>query len=82
MNWNLGDILEGVEGAVPPENDALIHGDRTISWGELAKRSNNLIRHLQQLGLQPGDKIAFYLRNQPAYMESVVVCFKGRFVHT
>jgi acyl-CoA synthetase (AMP-forming)/AMP-acid ligase II len=82
MNWNLGDILEGVESAVPPENDALIHGDRTISWGELAKRSNNLIRHFQQLGLQPGDKIAFYLRNQPAYMESVVVCFKGRFVHT
>ncbi len=82
MNWNLGDILEAVEGVVPPETDALIHGERTISWGELRQRSNNLVRHLQRLGLEPGDKVAFYLRNHPAYMESVVVCFKGRFVHT
>jgi fatty-acyl-CoA synthase len=82
MSWNLGDIIEGVESVVPPETDALIHGDRTISWGELSKRSNNLVKHLQDMGLQPDDKIAFYLRNSTAYMESAIVCFKGRFVHT
>jgi len=82
MNWNLGDILEGIEQTVPPETDALIHGERTLSWGELARRSNNLVTQLQDMGLQPDDKIAFYLRNQPAYMEALVVCFKGGFVHT
>jgi acyl-CoA synthetase (AMP-forming)/AMP-acid ligase II len=82
INWNPGDILEGIEQTVPPETDALIHGERTISWGELARRSNNLVQQLQDMGLKPGDKIAYYLRNQPAYMEALVVCFKGGFVHS
>ncbi len=81
MDWNLADIIEGLENTVPPETDALIHGDKIISWGELAKRSNNLARQLQNMGIKPGDKIAFYLRNKPAYMEALIACFKGRFIH-
>ena len=81
MGWNLADTIEALENTIPPETDALIHGERIISWGELARRSNNIARQLQNMGIKPGDKVAFYLRNQPAYMEALLACFKGRFVH-
>ena len=81
MGWNLADIIEGLENTISPETDALIHGERIISWGELAKRSNNLARQLHNMGMKPGDKIAFYQRNSPAYMEALIACFKGRFIH-
>ena len=44
IDWNLGDILDAIEPAVPEDAPALIHGDRIISWPEMSKRSNNLAR--------------------------------------
>ncbi len=78
-DWNFGDILETVEGAVDPGKLAFAHGDRTITWGKAAARGNRLTRALQAAGLQPGDKVAHYMRNSPAYMETTRACFKGRF---
>ncbi len=43
MEWNLGDVFETAERAVPQENPAPVHGDRVVSWGALARRSNALI---------------------------------------
>ena len=79
--WNYGDILDGLADAVPAENPAFIHGERVITWGEFARRSNNLARALRARGAETGDKIAFYLRNHPAYMEGVGAAFKGRLTH-
>jgi len=79
--WNYGDIMERLDAAFPEEAPALIHGDRTIRWGDFARRSNNLARRLLELGAQPGDKVAFYMRNSPAYTETLVACFKARLVH-
>ena len=79
--WNYGDILDAIAEAVPPDNPALIHGDRVISWSEFTRRSNNLARALREAGCETGDKVAFYLRNQPAYMEGVAACFKARLTH-
>ncbi len=81
MEWNFGDMLDRLAGVVPPENPALIHGDRVISWGEFDKRSNNLARAFLQNGAQTGDKVGFYLRNRPAYMETFAACLKARLVH-
>jgi len=80
-NWNFGDILDGLDAALDGDAPALIHGDQTISWRELGRRSNNLARALQARGAQPGDKVAFYLRNRPEYSESLAACFKARLVH-
>ncbi len=79
--WNYGDILDGVDAVQPADAPALIHGDRTIRWADFARRTNNLARRMGELGAQPGDKVAFYMRNAPAYMETLVACFKARLVH-
>ncbi len=79
-NWNFGDILDGLDRGFSPGAPALIHGERTVTWGELGRRSNNLAAALRARGAQPGDKVAFYLRNCPEYTEGLAACFKARLV--
>jgi fatty-acyl-CoA synthase len=79
--WNYGDILDGLDAGFPADAPALIQGERTICWGELGRRTNNLARALLEAGLEPGDKVALYLRNEPAYVEGLAACFKMRGVH-
>ena len=77
-DWNYGDILETVEDAIDPARLAFAHGERTISWGEAAQRGNRLARAFLAAGLTTGDKVAHYMRNSPAYMETTRACFKAR----
>ncbi|MCC6919590.1 MAG: acyl-CoA synthetase [Alphaproteobacteria bacterium] len=81
MDWNFGDILDVIERTVDPNRLALAHGDRTLTWREAGERSNRLARNFAAAGVKVGDKIAHYMRNQPAYMETVRAGFKGRFTH-
>lgn len=81
FEWNYGDIIEAMESITPPEQPALIHGDRAITWGEFARRTNNLANNLLASGVKPGDKVAFYLRNCPEYAEGIAACFKAALVH-
>lgn len=80
-DWNFGDILDAVIPVIPPDHAALVHGDRTITWSELDVRSNRLARSMSASGLEPGAKVAFYMRNRPEFMETLAACFRGRFVH-
>ena len=50
IDWNLGDILDAIEPAMPKDAPALIHGDRIITWPEMSVRSNNLARNLRERG--------------------------------
>lgn len=81
MSWNLADVIEAVAGVVPPDHTALIHGEGRYSWRELQQRSNNLARALRERGLRTGDRVAFYLRNHPAYLETALATFKSRLTH-
>ena len=81
MNWNFGDILDGIEAALPADAPALVHGDDRVCWGELSRRSNNLAAALRARGAQPDDKVAFYMRNRTDYLLALVACFKARLVH-
>ncbi len=81
MGWNFGDILDALPQVMPPAAPAFIHKDRTITWGETSRRSNNLARAILDRGAKPGDKVAFYMRNRPEYGEALAACFKGRLVH-
>ncbi len=81
MEWNFGDMLDRLPEVVPPDNPALIHGDRRISWGEFHRRTNNLAKAFLSNGAKTGDKVGFYLRNRPAYMEAFAACLKARLVH-
>lgn len=77
---NFGDLLE-VAAGVAAERPAVIQGDRVLSWEALDARANRLARTLMNSGLRPDSKVAFYLRNSAAYIELLVACSKGRFVH-
>ncbi|MEZ5945723.1 MAG: acyl-CoA synthetase [Hyphomonas sp.] len=79
--YNLGDILDVIGSVLGPEDMALVHGDRRISWPEMTARSNRLARYLLSAGAQCGDKAGFYLRNQPEYTEALAACFKARLTH-
>ena len=81
--WNYGDMYDAVAGIVDPQQPALIHGGGRIyiSWRDFDRRTNNLARALIARGAKPDDKIAFYTRNSPAYMEGLVAGFKARQVH-
>lgn len=81
MGWNYGDILDGVGKVVPEDRPALIHGERVTTWADFNRRTNNLARRFLNRGLQAGDKVAFYMRNRPAYSEVLGACFKARLVH-
>ncbi|WP_068876537.1 MULTISPECIES: acyl-CoA synthetase [unclassified Phenylobacterium] len=81
MTWNFGDILDALPKALPADAPAFIHGDRTITWGETSRRSNNLARAILARSAKPGDKVAFYMRNRPEYGEALAACFKGRLTH-
>ncbi len=81
MSWNFGDLLDGIDEIFPADAPAVIHGDRTLPWGDFARRSNRLADALVQRGARPGDKVAFYMRNCPEYVELLAACFKARLVH-
>ena len=80
-NWNFGDILDALDASFPGDAPALIHADRVTTWRDFGRRSNNLARAFAARGAQPGDKVAFYLRNRPEYCEALAACFKARLVH-
>lgn len=81
MPWNYGDIIDAVAPVIPGDSPAFIHGKRTILWKDAIRRSNNLARAFIAKGAKPGDKVAFYMRNHPAYMETLAACFKARLTH-
>jgi acyl-CoA synthetase (AMP-forming)/AMP-acid ligase II len=81
MSWNFGDIFDALDAALPGDEPVLIQGDRTITRKAFAARSNNLAAELIRRGAQPGDKVAFYTRNCPEYLELLAACCKARLVH-
>jgi 3-oxocholest-4-en-26-oate---CoA ligase len=81
MGWNYGDILDGVGAAVPGGKPCLVHGERVIIWADYNRRTNNLARRFLNRGVVAGDKVAFYMRNGPAYSETLGACFKARLTH-
>ncbi|MEM6708314.1 MAG: AMP-binding protein [Pseudomonadota bacterium] len=81
QGWNYGDLFDALGAAVPADSPALIHGDRLVSWADFTIRTNRLARTLLERGCRTGSKVAFYLRNSPAYSETLAACFKARLVH-
>ncbi len=76
--WNLGDMFDAVAAVVPPERQAVVHGDRVVTWGDLDRRTNRLARSFLAMGLLPHECVAILSRNDPAYIESFVACLKAR----
>lgn len=77
--WNYAEIWEAVAGQIP-DAPAQVHGDLRYSWREFDERANGIARTLLDAGAQEQDKVAQYLHNHPAYMESMYGSWKAGLV--
>ena len=55
---------------------ALLFGDDEWSFGDLDRRSNALSRHLAELGISRGERVALMLSNRPEFLLSVYAISK------
>ncbi|MCH4247509.1 MAG: acyl-CoA synthetase [Acinetobacter populi] len=53
-----------------PNQDAIIHGSRHISWREKYQRCRQFAHQLQQLGIAKNDTVSVLLANVPAMIEA------------
>ena len=60
-----------------PERPAVTWGDRSLSYRELARRTNALARGLAATGLSKGDRVGVLMRNRPEVLEAMFACFKA-----
>jgi acyl-CoA synthetase (AMP-forming)/AMP-acid ligase II len=79
MEYNLADLWEKVVDTVP-DQEALVCGDRRLTFAQTEARTNQLAHHLQSLGVGAGDHVALYLYNGVEYLEAMLAAFKLRAV--
>lgn len=59
-----------------PDAPAFLHGDRTISFLELAESARRAAQGLADLGIGAGDRVALWLPNVPAYPTLYLACIR------
>ena len=77
--FNLCDLFELVVDAVP-DREAMVAGDRRLTYGELDRRANRLAHHLLATGVRAGDHVGLQLLNGTEYVEAMLAAFKIRAV--
>jgi acyl-CoA synthetase (AMP-forming)/AMP-acid ligase II len=81
-----GDLTMGAlherNAAQLPNREALVFGDRRLSYGQLYERACRLADALHRLGLQRQDRVAIYAANCAAYFELYFACHVGGFIAT
>ena len=70
MEFNLADLWEAVVDAAP-DAEAMVCGERRLSFAQADERINRLAHHLQAAGIGPGDHVALYLYNSTEYLEGL-----------
>ena len=63
--------------SVNPQHTAVIEAERSLSYCELERRSNQLANYMLQNGLQRGDRIAILARNCLEYVEVELAAAKA-----
>jgi fatty-acyl-CoA synthase len=76
---SFADVWERIADAFP-DAQALVHGDRRLTWREFDARADGLAAALLELGVERQDKVAQYLYNCPEYLESVFAATKASLV--
>jgi fatty-acyl-CoA synthase len=59
-----------------PDAPAFVHGERSIGFAELLELSLRAARGLSDLGVGPGDRVALWLPNLPAYPILYLACVR------
>jgi len=75
-DWNFAAIWGGIA-AADPDREAIVCGDRRLTFGAFDDRARRLAWHLQQVAdLAPGDKVAIDMLNCPEYLETFFAALK------
>ncbi len=77
--WNLADALDLIAG-LRADHDALIQGERRLTWREVERRAGSLAAWMKECGAAHQGKVAIYTVNHPAYMESLWGAMKAGLV--
>jgi fatty-acyl-CoA synthase len=77
--WNYAEIWEVVADQIP-DAQAQVHGDLRYSWREFDQRANGVANTLLDDATVEQDKVAIYLYNHPAYLETMYASFKAGLV--
>ena len=59
-----------------PAAPAILHGERTLSFAELVESAASAAQGLADLGVGPGDRVALWLPNVPAYPILYLACVR------
>jgi acyl-CoA synthetase (AMP-forming)/AMP-acid ligase II len=76
-HYQLADLFENVADHVPGR-EAIVYGDRRLTFAEVDERATRLAHHLQSHGVGPGDRVGLYLYNCNEYIEGALAAFKLR----
>jgi fatty-acyl-CoA synthase len=79
VGWNYADVWEAAAERFP-DAVAQVGAGRVTMWRELDQRADGIAAALLEAGLARQAKVAQYLYNDPAYLESVHACFKAALV--
>ncbi len=52
-----------------PDGEAVIYGRERIRWRDLAKRAKTVATALTEMGVRPGESVAFMFHNSPRFIE-------------
>ena len=69
VTWNFAAVWDGIAREAP-EREAIVCGDRRVTWHEFSARAHRLAAHFQSLGIRADDKVAIDLPNVPEYLET------------
>ncbi|MFC0284261.1 AMP-binding protein [Camelimonas abortus] len=72
----MGDIPRWYADRKGHDAPAVIHGDDTLTWGELERRANRRARAFMEMGVRPGDFVAVGLPNSNTFYENTFAIWK------
>src|SRR4051812_43825808 len=79
VEFNLADLFEIVADTVPDRN-AVIAGERQLTYADLDARANRVAHYLLDVGVKPGQHVGVYAFNRAEWLECFLGCFKARVV--
>ncbi len=79
LSFNLADLFENVADHVPGR-EAIVYGERRLTFAEVDGRATRLAHHLRAAGVKRGDHVGLYLYNCNEYIEAALAAFKIRAV--
>jgi acyl-CoA synthetase (AMP-forming)/AMP-acid ligase II len=78
-SFNLSELFEQVADAIPAR-EAIVAGERRLSYAQLDERATRLAQALRSRGIGPGDPVGLMLMNGSEYPEAMLAAFKLRAV--